>query len=383
MSYISSLILAGIFLVPIASLIKIPGTIVWYPQFLAFLAIGFLLLSSLYWKMNKFISLFSIYLLFSYLFVCQQHPRALLCLVCGHLGLIVSYYVSRETSTSRIYLALCILGGLTFVYVILQSLGIDPFFCLDSDHSKKDVVGFLGSHNQLGIYSAALGIISLVYGWFYILLAFVPLIFVKTTSTVIGLLSGVIAYLYITKNKLRHLLLLLVVSLGIIFTFGYDKSVNSFKERFLVWGLTVQQSITGRMDLFQAVNVNKRVTANPLTGFGIGSFTVTSPYSQFKVLGNIPHRYEHAHNDLIEALFEYGYIGFILILLVIGSVFYHFNLVINKTKELIIVFCSLIAVSVSSFGVYVFHAPASYFLFMLLVGLFYAEVRNANTRKIS
>ncbi len=89
-------------------------------------------------------------------------------------------------------------------------------------------------------------------------------------------------------------------------------------------------------------------------------------------------RYEHAHNDLVEALFEYGYIGFVFVVWLILLIVKSFVLCRIKTKNLIIAFSSLIAQGVCSLGVYVIHAPLSFFMLCLTLGIFYGELKDAH-----
>ena len=77
----------------------------------------------------------------------------------------------------------------------------------------------------------------------------------------------------------------------------------------------------------------------------------------------------------MEAFYEFGYIGLFMLILVIGSVGFVF-MASNKSVGVVTTFASLVAQSVSSFSVYVFHAPVSLFMFCLTLGLFYAEVAN-------
>ena len=110
---------------------------------------------------------------------------------------------------------------------------------------------------------------------------------------------------------------------------------------------------------------------------------MVSPLTQKDIIVNSgSHRYENAHNDLIQVLFEFGYIGLILMLIIVSSVINTFRLSI-KTPAVIKSFSVLVVIAVCSMGVYVTHAPVSYFMMMLCLGLFYAEVSNANKSKIS
>lgn len=385
---LNNIIIASIFVVPMASIIPIHDTIIWYPQLLALMTLGFICFAMFWWEDNKFISLFLIYAIFSYLFVCSQSPRAMLCLVTGYSGMVFSHFVS-ESNTSKIYKALLIISAINTLFLLLQVLKLDPIFTPTTGFLIDRFVGLMGSRNQLGIFHA--GISTLLIGMSpWCALFSIPLIIIKCSSTIFGFIAGTSVYLFIKGKKLIAFLLVSLFVLLIPVLINSKKELpNELKERTSLWTLTINQIISGKVIEDDKVNtispLHREVTANSLFGFGIGNFFVISPMSQGILWPKGTHqaRYEHAHNDLVEAIFEFGYIGFILILLCISKVISDFMTCANKTNGVIISFCSLICLSVCSLGVYVFHAPVSLFLFCLILGLFYAEVKNAKQSQIA
>ncbi len=385
------LVILSIFLIPLASIVPIAGTIVWYPQLLVLLFIGLIALSFRFWKLNKFISLLLMYESFSYIFITQQNPRTMLCLLCAFASMALAYEVSKLKNTRIIYG--CIIGMAIFqsLYVVMQFLGIDFFF--HGISSKTDVVGFVGSHNQLGVYYSAVGLILAALNPFLIIFSLVPIFLAKQNGAMLGLASGIIFYAWLSYSKTLAVSLLILIALLSFFWLQHcGKSHQELSERLDLWKQTIEQSISGKtlVDLApikqyesKAHKSNLRlIQANPLFGYGLGNFFSYSPLSQYSFLTRPDqgHRYEHAHNDLIEGLYELGAFGFILLLLIISEVISSFISVVDKTEELILTFCSLIAVSVSSLSIYVFHAPVSLFMFAILLGLFYKEVNSAKAK---
>jgi hypothetical protein len=379
------IIILGIFIVPIASIVTIKGTIVWYPQLLALQLIGGICYASNFWKLNKFIAIFLGYLVFSYIYVTSANPRTLLCLMIGYGAIAITLAVSKLKDLKWIYIALISMSLLSIAYSILQKFGIDPIF-IPADHSMKaDIVSFMGSHNQLGIYSAA----NAFWSPYLMPLSIIPLFLSKSNSAMIGLVVGCLFYVCLRYGK-KYLyigIIFVLVTMGIWWHFC-GKSNGEIMERFNLWKLTIQQIKQGRVEISDLDNHKAVITDNKLFGFGLGSFFSYSPFSQYKMWGLTrtdhacatrdgsllqPHFYEHAHNDLLEADYEFGPIGFLLIVFIIFSVVMLFASSI-KSVGVITTFASLIAQSVSSFSVYVFHAPVSLFMFCLTLGLFYAEV---------
>lgn len=375
-------ILAAVLLVPLISIAPIKGTIVWYPQLLALLAIGLCLLSLSMWNMNKAICILLIYQIFSYIFVCNQSPRSLICLITGFSGMLFAYVVSKSSNT-KILKFLMFVGVLNLVLVAMQIFNHDPFFIKTGGGDIDNIVGFIGSRDQLAIFQACVSILlSAISPW--LLLFCIPAFIVKCSSVLFSLSLTGCFYLFITKRwKISACVLLCVLTLGFIWvTFG-SKS-EEFSERLRLWNLTSSQAISAKV-----INDDNKhiISSNPIFGFGIGNFFVFSPFSQKNVVGKlVSHRYEHAHNDFIEGWFEFGYIGIMLMIWCFISIILDFIQALHlshpNNNNLIISFCALFCMFISSLGVYVFHAPVSLFMFCLILGLFYREVNYANTSKI-
>lgn len=385
---LNNIILLSIFVVPMASIIPMRGTIIWYPQLLALMCIGFVCLAMLFWNTNKFISIFLIYTTFSYLFICSQSPRAMLCLITGYAGIMFSYFVS-QSDTSKIYKVLALFAMLNAFLVILQIFKLDPIFSQTSNWVLDRTVGFMGSRNQLGIFHAGSSVLLMSISPWFLLLS-LPILLVKCSSAFAGLIAGIISYLFFTgKRLLATLLILLVLALIPLLLYFKGNLIAELKERVQVWTLTINQTINGKMDLYDSeegsvtLSNHRVVKFNPLFGAGIGNFFVFSPSSQVGFNFSPWHRYEHAHNDFVEGFLEFGYAGLALMLLCISSVISNFLSCINKTKGLIRTFSALVSLAVCSLGVYVFHAPVSFFLFCLTLGLFYRELKNAKQSQIT
>lgn len=374
------LIIASIFLLPLASALPIRGTIVWYSQLLVLMGIGLTLLALQLWKMNKFISLLMCYEVFSYIFITSQSPRAMLCLMIGFSAISFSYAISLIKDTRVIYKCIVALAIFQFIYVLLQSFNID--FIFHGPNGKADLVGFMGSHNQLGAYFSSVSVILASINPFLILVSVIPIFLAKQNGAMIGLIAGFLSYAYFTWNIKKVIFILAILLVAIIPWIKFaGKSNNEIMERINLWKSSIHQTISGR-----AIQKNEKYThistCNPIFGYGLSNFFIISPLTQLKFLDNTKgHLYEHAHNDLVEGFFEFGLIGLILIILSIFTVIFDFinclHTLYPNTKLLIVSFCSLLGLSVTSMSIYVFHAPVSLFMFCLILGLFYREVNYA------
>lgn len=361
-----------------------PGTIVWYPQFVALMVLGFILASCLVWKISKPLAILSIYCLFSYIFISNQHPRALLCLILAYIGIGLIVTVSKIENTTIIYKSIVWMSVIQFGMLILQKFNLDPFFCSITNRNLSDVVGFVGSHNQLGIYYAAVAPILLHFCLPLVVLSAAAAIFASCSSAGTGVLVSIYSYFLLIRYKIAVYVLIPLTFFAAFLMIEHDALVAVVENRIKVWNKTIEQSIKGIVKLDYGNGMTNIHTFNPLTGAGIGSFMVLSPKSQGEEIFGKGYsyektpRWEHAHNDIIESFFEFGYIGLMIIGWIISEIINKFKSAF-KTKQLVVSFCSLIAIAVSSLGVYVIHAPVSYFMFCLILGLFYAEVKNART----
>ena len=354
------------------------GSNVWFPQLIALITVGLILLSFQLYDFNKTLSIFMVYLSLNYVFVCQLHPRAMLCLLCAFAGCFIAKAMSKQKQTGLFYNIFIFLAIVQFFYVIAQYFGHDPFFSSVYNSNVKEITGVVGSHNQLGIYSSTLSVLLLSVCIYAPLVIIIPIILCKTSTAMIAALVGCLLYMVINKDYLKVIALCVMVLSGMFIWKNFDNNTfDSYKERLGIWKLTLDQAVSGKSILYGKEGFQV-VKSNPLVGYGLGSFMVNSPASQDKLLVAVRHRYEHAHNDILEAFYEFGYIGsFLIFCLILGCLRAYLG-VINKTKQLNIVFCSLVVFAVCSLGVYVFHAPVSYFMFMIFFGLFHAEVRNAS-----
>lgn len=382
------LVILAIFLIPIASIVMIQGTIVWYPQLLMLQFMGSLFFASRFWSLNKFLAIFLSYLAFSYVVVTSASPRTLLCLMIGYGAISITLAVSKIKNLKWIYIAMTVMAVLSILYSISQKLGFDPIFTPLDQTMKADVVSFMGSHNQLGIYSCA----NAFWAPWLIPFSIIPIFLTKCNSAMIGILAGSFVYVYyIFGKKWTVKLCILLLLLAAPWWFFCHKSNQELSERIKLWGLSVQQVNQGKIYSSDMAGHSAVIKANPWFGFGLGNFFSYSPFSQYKIyglkkteyymnkfdVGKIEHFYEHAHNDLVEAFFEFGYVGIIILISFVISVLFVFWKSV-KTKGVVFTFSSLIAQSFASMSVYVCHAPVSLFIFCLTLGLFYAEVNNAN-----
>ena len=153
--YLIFLIFA-IFAVPVSGIYSIPGTDVWYVQYIGLLTCFFIGLSLLLWRFNKYISIFSLVCLFSTVFVANQHPRSVLCLIQVYLSFLAMYGISKFNTRQKniiLWSVIC-LTVVQGIYTIVQYFNLDPFLRSLVNPNEDVTIGFSGSWNQIALFFA-------------------------------------------------------------------------------------------------------------------------------------------------------------------------------------------------------------------------------------
>lgn len=384
--YICLLVLA----IPLSCLMPMVNTDVWYVQYLFFLmsfyvGIFFLLFS----KVNKSLSFFYLWTVFSAIVVANQHPRALLCINQFSIAMLGVYFISLLDNRQvkiliNFIVALFILQS---IMVILQSFNLDPIFSKITEPESDDTVGLSGSHNQLGLfYAVSAPYILVTFPWM-IMMSVYGIYAATTMSAMAGMVAGVLVSLPLFKMTHVKYIAIISIALNLIFIYflKFEKNFNDIvvQERFTLWkhniiGIEDEFMVTEKdvvLDTGQNVIVTGKVTAKKWLGYGLGNFTRISPFAQNTYRDkSTKHFYEHMHNDLLEVWFEMGRTGFIIIIICILNIIVLFFRS-KKSPILIASFGSFLAHLVTSFGIYTVHTAVSGMMLVITLGLFFGEIR--------
>lgn len=392
------LILFSIFVIPLAGIIPYPGRVVWDQQYFALYSMFCIGICFRAWKLNPWLCLFGIYSVFSYNFVTENGMRAFIINTQLILSILAITEISKinEQQCYKVVKAVCWLSLIQGTYMIIQCLNLDPIFNLVGDLSKDSPVGLSGSRNQIGLFMAAT-IPYLLHSFYWILPICIFALFAsKTTSAFVGGVAGVLCYVFLFKKvnikTLTVVFAIIAVLGGVFFTKFEGLSNNAFMERVRLYQLTLKQANEGRaymekFDRQQGITVTKYVTTKPLFGFGIGNFMRISPFTQkpilYNTLQNIPysHVYAHAHNDFLEVLFDFGFIGASIILGAIGHLLYTFAKNI-RSWVVRLSFCAIVAHAVTSLGIFTVHTALSGMLLIIALGLFYSGVNHGKNASV-
>ncbi len=375
------LVLGSIVLCLLAAAVPIPGTDVWYSQFIAVMMFGFLMVAIEISQMSIAIAVLFVYMLISMVFVDHQDNMAMICLVQTGMCLFIAKVISCLETSRRRNIWFVIGGLLAFqcVWGALQHFNLDPIFRYAYDTKVCDTVGFSGSHNQYGLFLAAAAPVAFMFP-LSLPLVFASLVLAKTFSAVLGFLAATAFFYAPYCNKI--LMFFIGIALIVAFFFLAHKDLyGKFHERFGLWKLSTRQVLQGKAVMQLNKSTQRIVTCNPILGFGFQRFFNISPSTQASIImPNREHRYEHAHNDYVELFFDLGFVGALMlfgIFLEIG----HAYIFAEKTLWLRLATASLIAYAVCALSIYAVHTAYNAMFLCVFLGLFYGEVLDGKKRR--
>jgi hypothetical protein len=399
-NYMTTLTILTLILVSFAGMIPNQISPVWYPQLIMLSICVFLYVNLTLWKFNKWLSLFLGYCLFSVVFsdlffalynlnlptlrlklgygllsFGKINPRSLLILYHLYLCSYAAYLISFLKEKQRKYIVRTIAGiiGINILWSFLQYFNIDPIFHCINNIKVDNIVGFMGSWNCFGAYLAIGAPLVMSISPFLIFPLLLSVILAKMWYGV--LVVSAITLLYLWKLKRRYLVYFVpVVLVASIFTVAkYDKvNWNVLNgDRVALWNVSTRSILKGNIQLGE-----RNIKCSPWIGYGLGSFPLLIPNYSSQKFNPSNSKYNHAHNDPIEVLFDLGILGFIFLGLLLLSVWRRFVISVDSVELSVLGLC-LLSYFLCSLSYFASHMPATGMLLVVIYGLFEA-VRREN-----
>lgn len=171
--------------------------------------------------------------------------------------------------------------------------------------------------------------------WWWIPVTLPGLILVHSRTALIGLGVGLFFWLF---NKNKIIAFCSIFGIGLLTAYFYSEhfSFDSIQERIDLWADTI-----------------KGIT---IFGNGVGSYETMYPFFATQIDTSIA-RPKFAHNDLLQAFFEFGIVSFLLVILIV-------NILSAKHEARAI----LVAIGVMSLSAYTMHIPILAFIALLVAG---------------
>ncbi len=363
------------FIIPLSSVLPVMGQPVWYGQYLGLLFILFLGISLFLWDFNKYLSLFTIVLLYSTFFTTRLNPRAIILLFQFDMACLASYGLSRFNKQQRKYILWSVLGFFVLQIVLLglQYINKDPIFKSLIRAGHSEMVGFSGSKDMLGSFFALTLPIVLYLNPLLSVFSIMGLFISKSSF---ALVSGCIAGLFYLKMRYKLLIstqfifgVFLAILLSAIFFSKVDRlKPADLNTRLNVWRHTIKSTITGKIDI-ERNGEKYQGKINPVFGYGFGSYLLIFPSVPEQGFNYVDEKFTHAHNDYIEAFFELGYLGLISLILLVGNLIYSF-IRTKKNPEMIMYFSCILAYLLNSIGNFLSQLAVSGMLLIIFYGFY-------------
>lgn len=257
--------------------------------------------------------------------------------------------------------------GYWFLGIILLNLFLsaqqyfkaDPIFITNPGLGPKDsMVGFMRMKVHLGalvsILSPFLFLVSPA-----LLIVAVPLLCVANSSAAIAcfvLGTGVLLFL---KMKRSHFLALAVclLALGGFYIYKFDMPGGDFTERFKIWNFVYGYAFK----------------TSPFIGNGVGSYLKLGVSSTQE--NGHPQIWTWAHNEYIQAFYEFGFAGVFLIVGYLLKCLYKFR-EFFKDRNLQVLFASMLSIAGISFLHFPFHLGRLSIPCLFVMGLFQARIKD-------
>ena len=246
-------------------------------------------------------------------------------------------------------------GLIMSVYVVFQQFGIEQFFNLRQGvtDTQPQIGGTMGHPTVVSSFIAPLVIIGfIIKQWFKSLIMAIA-VFISLSQVAIGsMVCGIIFYLLSIK-KYFWIVFIILSLLAIVFSFYYADNpvkVRSFIQdnaRFSRWAM-IYDDVMSR---------SKDGTRYSITGFGPGSF-------EFMFHTQHNNGYRQAHNEFMEVLYNHGFMGLLLFLMIIFNIFRE-GFRQRKLKLL----SSFVVMILCAGGTFTMHLGAHIFYILIVAGL--------------
>lgn len=232
----------------------------------------------------------------------------------------------RPDIALRVFLAV---GTALAAYALLQINGFDPIIRHHYDWADTwRPTALFGQSTLYGPYAVAVFLVALFLNYYFLApFLLIPILFIDSSFTYLGLLGGIFVYLA-SKLKRCHLISLLLLCSLLLWPLWYfssskiEEALND-KGRFALWSQVMELS-----------------NQHWIAGFGLGSFKYIYPGFQLpevrknngiddakltpkqqafmkqaeRIKSEMGGVALTAHNDFLNAYFEFGLVGVLLIL---------------------------------------------------------------------
>lgn len=366
--------------IPVFRFLKTPDF--WYVQYIALLTVLLSGISAYLWRFSKPLSYLTALGLFSAIAVTKQSPLSIMLCIQLYLCALAIWGISRANEQQRagIRWTIIIIAWIYCGLVLLQYFNIDPFFTKLDEFGKPlightDTVGLSGSHNMAGVFFSVVGV-SLINIFPMLLPLMVFGLWVsQSTFAVIGFICGSLSLLA-TKRKPMRVIVLILLAVSVFF-FKFEKGLSkaAISARTTSSVVAIKSLVKGNIEI-KKDNTRKVISTNPILGYGLGNFAAIFPYYQDKTLSfnGLTQKFVHLHNDYLEFIFEFGYIGLLFLVWILIDFIRKVRLMWSN-REAMTYAAAVISYLVCAIGLFPSHTAVGGMWLILFYGLFLSVYR--------
>lgn len=293
-----------------------------------------------------------------------QIRRQLLNIACGAIFFKICAEYLRTNDLKKFGFWFCAVCGWNLSLCIQQYLGRDPLFTKPANLGHADMmVGFLKMKVHLGAMVAIMAPFILSCSWILGLLC-LPLIYWSNSSAAVLCFvtsaCGMAIFWALNgrfyRKTIASLVLAIILGSGVYYVAKVDAPGGQFTERFKVWEATYSLGLKN----------------NLFFGSGVSGFAKLNMSTDQKTVSERL-VWTWAHNEYIQAFYEFGMVGIGLIFLYVwGCLKAFFRNWYDS--EIQVIFFSLLSVFIISFLHFPFHIARLAALCLFVMGLYQARV---------
>lgn len=296
---------------------------------------------------------------------------------------------------------------INILWMAMQHNGIDPLYIAQNasgtimtDITFRDFSGLFGIKMANGIFLSIITPIIASLNIFLVPFIIIPVYFCRASIVGLAIFVSMLFYIYHIHRKLFIYFFVIGSIAGSIYAY-YDMKDDptTFKSRLPLWHMGLKYTLSRPMgygpDSWRNYNKQKDFLFysdydyNPaiLTRMDDNKYKFKyydmdngkmHDMNNGKLKNCQLNWWDNAHNEYVQLMFEYGFLGLLLLGGLIREMYYRFKFAI-RSKELIVITSCLIVYFVTSLGHFPLHLARLAFLFPLLLGAFYAKTESSLT----
>lgn len=314
----------------------------------------------------------------------------------------------KEHSFSTYSKFILFVAFLSMGWAILQTFHLDPLFHGQTSSGTSlegaftDPVGLFCIKMAHGTYlNLALPIAAAITPWLTLPIL-VAIAFCSSSSCILATMTTVLIYSYHFYKRLFRILLI-VSLLGtiafFIYDFNWDANHTTFKSRIPMWHATLTYALRNPLgygpDSFRNDNRLKNFRFAGDYDYNLGIlhdqkdgtmlFEYYSPTRDVAQVNRLTEKvakegmknnemsnWDNPHNMYLQALFQYGVLGLLILIGLMRDIYYRFKFAI-KDKEVVILFCMLMVYFVTGLTHFPLELARTAYLAPIILGAFYSR----------